>query len=112
VEIWLKDALFWDVTPCGSCKDLCFGGIASYGYVPSSPILVTLMMEALSSSETSVLTRATRHNMPDNTILEYNPVLWHVLKWLCVDLHVRTHVTPTVHKTAPVQPHKKHVYFE
>jgi hypothetical protein len=27
--------------------------------VPSSPILVTLMMEALSSSETSVLTRAT-----------------------------------------------------
>jgi hypothetical protein len=28
--------------------------------VPSSPILVTLMMEALSSSETSVLTRATR----------------------------------------------------
>jgi hypothetical protein len=30
--------------------------------VPSSPILVTLMMEALSSSETSVLTRATRHS--------------------------------------------------
>jgi hypothetical protein len=28
--------------------------------VPSSPILVTLMKEALSSSETSVLTRATR----------------------------------------------------
>jgi hypothetical protein len=30
--------------------------VASYGYVPSSPILVTLMMEAPSSSETSVLT--------------------------------------------------------
>jgi hypothetical protein len=30
--------------------------------VPSSPILVTLMKEALSSSETSVLTRATRRN--------------------------------------------------
>jgi hypothetical protein len=28
--------------------------------VPSSPILVTLMMEALSSSDTSVLTNATR----------------------------------------------------
>jgi hypothetical protein len=28
--------------------------------VPSSPILVTLLMEALSSSETSVLTRATQ----------------------------------------------------
>jgi hypothetical protein len=33
--------------------------------VPSSPILVTLMKEALSSSETSVLTRTTRRNTPE-----------------------------------------------
>jgi hypothetical protein len=41
-----KNTVSWDVKPCGSCRNRCFGG-------------------------TPVPTRATRRNIPEDTILDF-----------------------------------------
>jgi hypothetical protein len=48
-------------------KKLC--GMLVTANVPSSPVLVTLMMEVIRSSEMSIPTRATQHNIRKNGIL-------------------------------------------
>jgi hypothetical protein len=63
-----KNPAFWDVVKlCGPCKNRRL--LVTANAVPSSLIIPTLMIEAILSSETSVLRIATWRHIPGDGIL-------------------------------------------
>jgi hypothetical protein len=65
----MMDTIGSSETPDISLLRSVLGLLVTANVVPSSPILVTLMMEAIPFSNTSVLTRAKRRNIPEDDIL-------------------------------------------
>jgi hypothetical protein len=79
--VTMKNGVFSDVTPCGSCKNRRFGG-------------------------TSVLTRATRRNIPEETILRASTCMYghlNVVTHLCTRSTLLRHrrVFPLIGLVAP-----------
>jgi hypothetical protein len=61
--VTMKNAVFWDVKQIlRRARRL----LVTANVAPISPILVTLMIEALRPSETSVLTQDTRRHIPED----------------------------------------------
>jgi hypothetical protein len=66
------------VTPCGSYKNRRFGGTyrlhnrGDKNRLARNIVVVIQMMDAIRSSETSVLIRLTRHNISEGGILNLN----------------------------------------
>jgi hypothetical protein len=78
------------------------GLLVTASVVPSSPILVTLMKDALISSETLALTRATRRNVPeDYTFFIVTAVKTSNLTYLYPGPLCRRYSISTAHRSVP-----------
>jgi hypothetical protein len=110
-----KNAVFWNVTPCGSCKNRRFRGTCRLHHqgdkilhrvlqllvianvVPSLLILGTLVMKAIRSSESSVLNKIHADNIPKDCILHShrseNQESFRLFCWLFLHLQ---HINSTI----------------
>jgi hypothetical protein len=85
----LKNAVFWQVMPCGSGKNRRFGGTYR-------STLFIMMMDPIRSSETSVLTRAIRRHIAEDGIL-YSKQIYRLkfqnrnYTYLCHDILYKQH---------------------
>jgi hypothetical protein len=63
----MKNSVIRDVTPYDSCKNRSvLRLLLTANVVPTSPILIAMMMEAIRSSEAPVLTEATQQHIPED----------------------------------------------
>jgi demethoxyubiquinone hydroxylase (CLK1/Coq7/Cat5 family) len=97
-----KNAVFWDVTPCGSCKNrvseersASIIRVTRIGELGTSAVTgdqrtlrrnttFTLMMEALRSYETWVFTRFTQSNISEDSILQTSSkseIFFETVRW-------------------------------
>jgi hypothetical protein len=101
----MKNAAFWNMTPCGSCMDRSFGEtnrlhhqgeknqqtsllhlLVTVNDVPGSLILLTLMIEAICSSETSLCCKSLTPSHPRRRHSSLQHVTFIVLFVIDLDL--------------------------
>jgi hypothetical protein len=102
MAVTMKNAAFWNVMPWCSCNNQRFGGmyllhhlgvknqelLVAFYIIPSALIPSTSMMEAVHSSEMSVLTRTTLCRIQEDGILHSVCLIYFLSSQKCKDISI------------------------